>query len=194
MPHICLSCPAASGASLFALSPFALFSLPPASHKTPTPHPPIIPSAERSPPRPPKPHGNVLRNYSEVNRAGCRNEITAAGLSARARGAIRQQEMTRRLHHPLPHHHHRRLAHTGSLPDSSRPPCGKVMQLCSSKGRSPSVSPPPLVSGGRRQETERTRGLHAFHYAEMGYTAGARTSITAWSAARLRATADIKGN
>lgn len=40
MPHICLSCPTASGASLFALSPFALFSLHPASHKTPDPHPP----------------------------------------------------------------------------------------------------------------------------------------------------------
>lgn len=31
-------------------------------------------------------HGNVHRNYSEVNRAGCWNEITATGLSASARG------------------------------------------------------------------------------------------------------------
>lgn len=121
----------------------------------PPTRPPIIPSAKRSlhHHHPPKPHGNVLRNYSEVNRAGCRNEITAAGLSAQARGAIRQQEMTHRLHHPLP-----RQPATATTADlhthavsriPPRPPCGKVMQLCSSKGRSPSVSPPPLVSGGR---------------------------------------------
>lgn len=155
MPHICLSCPTASGASLFALSPFALFSLPPASHKTPDPHPPPalplfpLPNAASTTTTPPKPHGNVLRNYSEVNRAGCRNEITAAGLSAQARGAIRQQEMTRRLHHPLPRQPTTTTTanlHTHAVSRIPPRPRGKVMQLCSSKGRSPSVSPPPLVS------------------------------------------------
>lgn len=101
-------------------------------------HPYFHYSLCRSPTPPPPPplqaHGNVLRNYSEVNRAGCRNEITAAGLSARAREAIRQQEMARRLNQPpTPHPPHRRLPHatiaTADLHPHAVPPCGKVMQL-----------------------------------------------------------------
>lgn len=45
---------------------------------------------------PPQCYGNVLWNYSGVNRAGSRNEITATGAVRSGEGAIRQQEMTRR--------------------------------------------------------------------------------------------------
>lgn len=109
----------------FTFRSFTFCTVPPA----PPTRTSIIPSA--NPPlqrhlHPSKPHGNVLRNYSEVNRAGCRNEITAAGLSARAREAIRQQEMTRWLNQPPTPTTFTAASHTPPLPP---PTCTHTQSL-----------------------------------------------------------------
>lgn len=180
MPHICLSCPAASGASLFTLSPFALFSPRPATSQAPPPILPLFPlPASPSTPghhlHPSKPHSNVLRNYSEVNRAGCRNEITAAGLSARAREAIRQQEMTRRLHQQPTAAAAANPATTitanlhpqHSRPDSSRPSLWQGDAITLIKGSQP-------LRQARRHWSAAPDDRKI-------YTGDARSSISAWS-------------
>lgn len=177
---------------------------PPSRLPSPPTHTSIVPSTSHphTPPplrhhlHPSKPHSNVLRNYSEVNRAGCRNEITAAGLSARAREAIRQQEMTRRLHQQPtaaaaanpPQPSPPTCIHNTVARIPPVPPCGKVMQLRPSKARSPSVK--LAATGQRCQMTGKPRSSHACQ--DILPTHAAQSAPG--RAARLRATADIKGN
>lgn len=73
--------PVMSAASVSFQLSFFIFSFFNLSHMIPPRLPLFFPNA----PRPPQ-HGNVLPDYSQVNRAQCRNEITAAGLSAPAMG------------------------------------------------------------------------------------------------------------
>lgn len=125
MCYICLSCQLPSFLSFlpflsFTFCTLILFSLPTFSFFFLNPDSCHLFFSTNTPP--PPPHGNVLRNYSEVNRAGCRNEITATGLSVLARGPSVSGKW---------HVTHPRLSHTQL--DSSCPPGGKVKELCSSK-------------------------------------------------------------